>query len=144
MELRSNNKKLLTIKTIAMASGESEKTVESFLYNENRYPSMFYLYCVYQIVNKSNGNMNHDLKKIIWSFEKRWRKFYNRSGYKKKQYPPRKQLMFVYNGNKLTIKQISEKTELPERDIRNRITYRKISNNSDVSNLIKKMIHNKK
>ena len=78
MEIRDGNKSLLTIAQIAIVSGISAKSVESFLYDENRFPSMFTLYACIKFVRASRGVLSREHHNITRTVEARWNRIGNR------------------------------------------------------------------
>jgi len=104
------NKIILTIKSIASISGIDDKSVESFLYVDGRYPSMFTLYACIKFVRCSRGIVPRECLNLALTFEEMW----NRKGRRiagKFTIAGAKRLTksYMLKGEMLTIQQISEK-----------------------------------
>ena len=70
------NNEFLTIKTIAFICGVSHKTVETWLYEKNRFPSSFCIFAINETIIYQGGVVHVDMKRFCNRFRGRWKRFY--------------------------------------------------------------------
>lgn len=138
LELVKNNRELLTINRIKHISGVTERSIESYLY-DGRTPSMFTLYAALKSVIYANGTYTREINNSCNIFEQRWTSCKKHStSIKPTVIGDRinRKLEYAYNGNIMTIAEISEASGVSHTTCRNRIYKHKPKIGSDITKLI--------
>ncbi len=135
-QLRSENKKFLSIKKIALICGILESSVERLLYEDKCYPSMFTLFSCYKSVYFFGGTITLELKNIIKNFEQRWTRTARKESFKLSGNPARITKYYFYHGDKMTSQEIVKKSGKTLATVYGRLKKCNFPVNTDVSEII--------